>query len=116
MNATQHEEFRPFEVHISPGHDVVRVAPAGEVDLATAGQLRARIDAQLERRCPRMELDLHDVTFMDSTGVRLVLDLAATAQREHWELSVIRVPDAVHRVFELSGVLDVLPLGDPEVA
>ena len=114
MNATQHEEFRPFEVHISPGHGAVRVAPAGEVDLATTAMLQERIEAQLEQGCARLVLDLHDVSFMDSTGVRLVLDLVAAAQREHWELSLIRVPYAVHRVFELSGVLDAVPLGDPE--
>ena len=116
MNATQHEEFRPFEVHISPGSDAVRVAPAGEVDLATSGLLQKRIEAQLEQGCARLVLDLHDVSFMDSTGVRLVLELARVAERDHWELSVIRVPHAVQRVFELSGVLDAVPLGDPEAA
>ena len=114
MNATQHEEFRPFEVHISPGNDAVRVAPAGEVDLSTAGVLQKRIEAQLEQGCARLVLDLHDVRFMDSTGVRLVLELARMAQHAPWEFSVIRVPHAVHRVFELSGVLDAVPLGDPE--
>ena len=114
MYATHHDELRPFEVHISPGHDAVRVAPAGEVDLATADRLQTRIEDQLQQGCARLVLDLHDVSFMDSTGVRLVLELARRAQHASWELSVIRVPHAVHRVFELSGVLDAVPLGDPE--
>jgi anti-anti-sigma factor len=114
VNATQYKEFRPFEVHISSEPDAVRVAPAGEVDLATAGLLRQRVGRQVERGCARLVLDLHDVTFMDSTGVRLVLDLAGMARRERWELLVIRVPHAVQRVFELSGVLDAIPLGEPE--
>ena len=114
MYATQHEEFRPFEVHVSPGHDAVRVAPTGEVDLATAGLLKKHIETQLEQGCARLVLDLHDVSFMDSTGVRLVLELARAAQDAQWALSVVRVPPTVHRVFELSGVLGAIPLGDPE--
>ena len=116
MYATQHEEFRPFEVHVSPGHDAVHVAPAGEVDLSTAGVLQKHVETQLEQGCARLLLDLHDVSFMDSTGVRLVLELARRAQDAPWELSVIRMPPTVHRVFELSGVLGAVPLGDPEAA
>ena len=114
MNATQHQDFRPFEVHVSSGSEGVRVAPAGEIDLATARQLQERIDALLGG-CTRLVLDLGDVTFMDSTGVRLVLELVRAAARDGWELAVTRVPHAVHRVFELSGVLDAIPQRDPEV-
>jgi anti-sigma B factor antagonist len=115
VNATQYDDYRPFEVHVSSGPDELRVAPAGEVDLATAGLLRKRIDALLEPGCARLVLDLRDVSFMDSTGVRLVLELTRAAQSEPWDLSVVHVPNAVHRVFELSGVLDAVPLGEPEV-
>jgi len=115
VNATQHQDFRPFEVLVSSGREGVCVAPAGEVDLATAGQLQERIDALLGDRT-RLALDLGDVTFMDSTGVRLVLELVHAARRDDWELVVIRVPHAVRRVFELSGVLDVVPLGEAGAA
>ena len=114
MNATRYDEYRPLEVHVSAGPDEVRVAPAGEVDLASAGLLRERIGALHGERA-RLVLDLRDVSFMDSTGVRLMLDLAREATGEAWELSVINVPSAVHRVFELCGVLDALRLGEPEV-
>ena len=113
MNATlQHDEFRPFGIEVDPQSDVVRVAPQGEIDLATVGRLRARIAELLSAGFSRLVLDLQDVTFMDSTGLRLVLELVHASRDDHWELSVIGVTRAVHRVFELSGVLDVLPIGE----
>jgi len=111
---TQHDEFRPFAVDVHPQRDVVRVAPMGEIDLATVGGLRARIEELLSSGFTRVTLDLQGVTFMDSTGLRLVLELVQASRDDHWELSVTDVPCAVLRVFELTGVLDVLPLGEPE--
>ena len=114
MNATvQHDHFRPFGIEVHPQRDVVRVAPQGEIDLATVGHLRARIEELVSSGFTRLTLDLQDVTFMDSTGLRLVLELVQAARDDHWELSVIEVSPAVLRVFELSGVLAALPLGEP---
>ena len=109
---TQHDEFRPFAVEVHPQRDVVRVAPVGEIDLATAGHLRARIEELVSSGFARVTLDLQGVTFIDSTGLRLVLELVQTARDDQWELSVIEVSPAVQRVFELSGVLAALPLGE----
>jgi anti-anti-sigma factor len=109
---TQHDDFRPFAVEVHPHRDVVRVAPVGEIDLATVGTLRARIEDLVSSGFSRVTLDLQDVSFMDSTGLRLVLELVQAARDDHWELSVTGVPPAVQRVFELSGVLAALPLGE----
>lgn len=114
MNATRRDEFRPFAVDVQPQRDVVRVAPVGEIDLATVGLLRERIGELLSAGFSRLTLDLQGVTFMDSTGLRLVLELVHASRDDHWELSVIEVPYSVQRVFALSGVLDAVPLGDRE--
>jgi anti-sigma B factor antagonist len=109
---TQHDEFRPFTVDVHPQREVVRVAPVGDIDLATVGGLRARIEELLSSGFTRVTLDLQGVTFMDSTGLRLVLELVQASRDDQWELSVTEVPSAVQRVFELSGVLDTLALGE----
>ena len=114
MNATERDEFRPFAIDVHPQREVVRVAPVGEIDLATVGPLRERIGELLAAGFSRLTLDLRGVTFMDSTGLRLVLELVQASRDDHWKLSVVEVPHAVQRVFELSGVLDAVPFGDPE--
>ena len=115
MNAT-YDTFRPFTIDVLAQRDVVCVAPHGEIDLATVGLLRERIGGLLSPGLSRLVLDLRDVGFMDSTGLRLVLELLHASRDGDWELSLTGVAPAVHRVFELSGVLDALPLDEPEHA
>lgn len=60
--------------------------------------------------CAQIELDLHEVSFIDSTGIRAILS-AKTSCAEH-NVELLMVPSrhaAPHRVFELSGLLDRLP-------
>ncbi len=98
------------EVHAEP--DGTRVAPHGEVDLATVGSIRSRIDECIAAGCDRLLLDLRAVTVLDSTGVRLVLDTAAAARAAGCELVLIDGPAEVQRTFEIAGVRDQLPFLD----
>jgi anti-anti-sigma factor len=89
------------------------VAVAGEVDLASAGEVAdASRDALREGR---VRLDLRDVTFMDSSGVRMLDALARECEREGWDLVIAsEMRDSVVQILELTGMLDVLPLADEE--
>jgi anti-sigma B factor antagonist len=107
----------PLQVEAWPGPRGVRVRPLGEIDLATVGGLRSKIDECVAAGWERVVLDLRGVTFMDCTGLHLVLDADAAARAAGWELVVIEGPRAVQRVFELTGLRDSLPFvnGAPPV-
>jgi anti-sigma B factor antagonist len=98
-----------FQVDAQPEPRGVRVCPIGEIDLATVGRVRRKIDECVAAGCERLVLDLRGVTFMDSTGLHLVLDAHAAAREEGWELLVIEGPGSVQRVFEVTGLRDRLP-------
>jgi len=87
----------------------VRVRPRGEIDLGTVDSLRRHIDRCVAADCNRVVLDLRDVTFMDSTGLHLILETDAAARAAEWELRLIQGPARVQRVFELAGVREALP-------
>jgi len=116
VSATHPHTDTSFSIDIEPERDVVRVCPSGEVDMATAGEVRTRIDELLDRGFTRVALDLRGITFLDSTGVRLVLELTAAASADGWELAVVRGPAPVSRVFELTGVESLVPFVDPAQA
>lgn len=97
-----------FRVDVHPEPDGTRVSPHGEVDLDTVGTVRRRLDECVAAGCDRVLLDLRAVTFLDSTGVYLVLDTAAAARAAGWELVLIEGPANVQRTFELAGVRDRL--------
>ena len=58
-------------------------------------------------------LDLRGVRFLDSTGLRLVLELDGAAREDSHELCVIRGSDVVHRIFEVTQVAERLNFVDP---
>jgi anti-anti-sigma factor len=104
-----------FSVVVVPGPAGGRttVAVVGEVDLATAGVVAdASRDALREGQ---VRLDLRDVTFMDSSGVRMLDALVRDCERQGWDLVVAsEMRDSVIQILELTGMLDVLPLSGEE--
>jgi anti-anti-sigma factor len=60
-----HDGAAPFHVDAQPEPGGVRVRPVGEIDLATAGRVRHKIDECVAEGCERVVLDLQDVSFMD---------------------------------------------------
>lgn len=101
-----------FRVEVRDEGGVTHVVPVGELDVATVGRVDERL-RQLEASGPcHVVLDLRGLTFMDSTGLHLALAWHERARRNGMELEVVKGPPAVHRVFELAGVADRLPLRD----
>jgi anti-sigma B factor antagonist len=80
----------------------------GELDLETVPAVRAVLaDARAARAETR--LDLSGLTFVDSTGVRLLLEQAGLAEQDGWSLVLGRPSARVARTLSLTGVDDRLP-------
>ena len=106
-------EFEPFRVDVEPARESVRVAPVGELDIATVDKLQDEVARLLATGFEKIVLDLRGVRFLDSTGLRLVLELDAAARTASHELCVIRGSDVVHRIFEVTQVEDRINFVDP---
>jgi anti-anti-sigma factor len=100
----------PGNFDISTEHDdrALVVSPRGEVDMATIGLLRDAIAAE-RAQGEDLVIDLRGVNFMDTTGLRYVLELNRLAERDGFTLQIVRGPDAVQRVFQVSGLESRLP-------
>jgi anti-sigma B factor antagonist len=72
----------PFSVEERDEAGVRVIAVAGELDIATAPELCARLDSSRTVRGPRLLVDLSRVEFCDSTGLRALLG-AASEVRAH---------------------------------
>jgi anti-sigma B factor antagonist len=101
-----------FQVDSQPGQGGTCVRPVGEIDMATVGRVGRAIDECVADGCERVVLDLRSVTFMDSSGLHLVVDADAAARAAGWELLLIEGPPPIQRVFEITGLLDRLPFVD----
>jgi anti-sigma B factor antagonist len=102
-------DLEPFRVEVHAECESLRLAPVGEVDIATVGQIDDCLREFRARGFRRFLLDLRQLTFMDSSGLRLILDWDARARRDGISFAVIPGPAVVQRVFEVAGAVDRLP-------
>jgi anti-anti-sigma factor len=80
----------------------------GELDLASAPRMEQSLAAIEEQQPARLVVDLGRLAFIDSTGLRLLIQANARARERGGEL-VLRPGDAsIQKVFEMTGALDVL--------
>jgi anti-sigma B factor antagonist len=101
-----------FAVEVDAAAGGVRtVRPSGELDIGTAPKLERALLEDREAG-DRVVLDLADLEFIDSTGLRVIVQAAAAAEQGRWELRLRHGRPAVRRVFEISGVLGALPFED----
>jgi anti-sigma B factor antagonist len=90
----------------------VNLSLTGELDLAGARQMEESL-AAVEREGPsRLVVDLGRLAFIDSTGLRLLLQADARAKEHGYELVLRPGEPAVQRVFEVTGALAVLRFED----
>ncbi|MDP9262358.1 MAG: STAS domain-containing protein [Actinomycetota bacterium] len=101
-------DFDRFRVDIAPERDTVRVTPVGELDLATVSQLDDQLRELRQAGFRRFVLDLRELLFMDSAGLRLILRFDARAREDAIDVALIAGSPAVQRVFEVSGTLELL--------
>lgn len=92
--------------------DVHTVCLFGELDLATADGVADEIGRVQATDAPSIVVDLSGLTFMDSTGVRLMLNANARSRADANRLTMLRGGVAVQRVLELCGVDRLLPFAD----
>ena len=87
----------------------VTLALSGQVDVGSAGELEDRL-RHLMAREPRICVDLSRVEFIDSIGMRVLIDGARRAREQGVELAVGRkLTPQVERVFELLQADNLMP-------
>ena len=104
-----------FDVHLSqPGTGRLEAALSGEIDLSTVAELEERLEGPLHGEPPLLVLDLRQVTFLDSSGLRLLLRLDERQRNLGGRMVLVQGGRRVARVFELTGAGERLEIvADP---
>lgn len=84
----------------------------GELDLSTVPKVDEALRRIEESRPPLIVLDLSGLSFLDSTGLRLVVSADQRARREQRRLAVVRGAESVQRVFSITGLDEHLDMVD----
>ena len=80
------------------------VSVVGEVDVSNAGELREAVDAALARAPKKLEVDLADVAYIDSTGIGVLVCASHRADPAGCDFEVTNPQANVRRVLGLLGV------------
>jgi anti-sigma B factor antagonist len=99
---------KPASIESREEGDSVIVAVAGEIDLSTADQLNAAIREAEKPETKRIIVDLSALSFVDSTGLSVLLDAIKRSRRDGNRLSFVPSEhEGVTRLFALTGTTEM---------
>ena len=93
-----------FECQASRDGDRVRLSLYGELDIAAAGRLDEELREAEGEGPAHIVLDLRNLTFLDSTGLRSLIAADARGREEGRRVTLVQGPAVVRRVFEITGL------------
>ena len=103
-----------FEITETRSELATTLSVTGELDLRTTELLRARLAEALRAGVSELTLDLTRLAFMDSTALRLLIELNYRAKRERWRLRLLAPTDrAAAQVLRITAVDSALPFESP---
>ena len=116
-------EFEAFAVEVHRDERGAVVEPRGELDLATIDMLDAAFEVAVTEtlraapdgteRHARLVLDLRGLTFIDSTGLRMLLALDRRAQHDGFQLTMYAPGAPAYRAIQVCGLDTLLPFAAP---
>ena len=96
--------------------EVVTAYLDGEIDHQPAADLRATIDSAVEEHKPTLlVLDFKNVSFMDSSGIGLVMGRYKTVSEIGGELAIINTSPGIGKVMRLAGMERLAKIGMEEL-
>jgi anti-anti-sigma factor len=100
----------PFGCDVERAGDVVTIRLRGEFDIGAVASFNRSLDAVIAQRPERVILDLRGLTFIDSSGLTAIMQVRAQLHRA--ELTLVRGPESVQRVFDYTGLAGTLRFVD----
>ena len=101
------------QVELAVSDGVAWVTATGQIDIACGDRFIACLREARDAEPQNLVIDLRDVSFIDSTGLSMLLKADGLARQNHFELQIIRSPaEIVQAVLEATGVEQFLPLVD----
>ena len=85
--------------------------PRGDIDAATAGDLRERLAEQMSNEAPGIVLDLSETRYVDSAGLDMLLRFSERLRQRRAELVLVIPPTSqLVRLAELVGLYSAMPV------
>jgi anti-sigma B factor antagonist len=103
------EQTPLFDLRVRRADSLTWVELLGELDLSGQDRFAAAVDTV---QSGRLVLDLSGLTFIDSTGIRMILRTWQRSHEDGFVLEIVGGRDQVERVFRITGLDGALPMVD----
>ena len=90
--------------------DILTAVADGRVDGANAQEFQSELTEAINADDRGLVLDLGQITYISSAGLRVILLTAKALNRQDAELAVCSLTDSVKEVFEISGFDKIIPV------
>jgi anti-sigma B factor antagonist len=97
-----------FDINITD--NVAKLALSGDIDLQVSGDIKAEIERLSD--VSRLEIDASEVSYIDSSGVAVLILARQYCARNNMILALPSISDAVHRVLQIAKLDVMLPIGE----
>ena len=91
-------------------HSTVVLDLAGELDMYTGPKLGAAVKDATGNGYRKLVLDLTQLSFLDSTGLSLIVEAQRRMAKKQGAVTVVCAADNVRQIFTLTGLDRVLPI------
>jgi anti-anti-sigma factor len=105
-----------FRAVVEPGEAATVLALSGDLDMAAGPTAEARLREAFDGAPGRLVVDCSALTFIDSSGIRLLLQADASARSAGVDLTITRPPAGVWRLLERFDLHTRLPFADGPAA
>jgi len=99
-----------FDISEAERDGVAVVSVQGEIDVATAPQLRERLQRRASAGAGTIVVDLLGVTFLDSTALGVLVGALKRSREAGGELRLVIEQPRILKVFEITGLTDVFSI------
>ncbi|MCH6268382.1 MULTISPECIES: anti-sigma F factor antagonist [Neobacillus] len=104
-----------LNIELETKHDVLLIRLSGELDHHTADELREKASSVIENNGIRhIVLNLAQLTFMDSSGLGVILGRYKQIKQVHGEMVVCAISPAIQRLFDMSGMFKIIKMEPTE--
>ena len=95
--------MKELEITLQRSESAVVLHAAGPVDSDTAAQLQEPLLRAAQGPTGAVELDLAEVSYMSSAGLRVLVQAAKALQKRGERLRLVNVPSQIYNVMNLAG-------------
>lgn len=97
-----------LEIDITHHNQVSIVTLSGEIDIHTAPELREAILPLTKKEGAMIEVDLENISYMDSTGLGVFISVLKSTKEYNSEFKLMNLQDRVMRLFTITGLNEIM--------